>query len=167
MSKKAKPQGLVDRKIIAAAAVDSVRKFDPRALAKNPVIFVTEVVSVLVALFFVRDLIANDGVASFTGQIAAWLWFTVLFANFAEAVAEGRGKAQVDTLRRAHRHHRQALRHPSPAETFLDGPPSARRARPEPRATARRAGDPKGGLTTAEERRAWRRPVERGAPAGS
>ena len=101
MSKKAKPQGLFDRKIIGPAAIAAVRKLDPRALAKNPVIFVTEVVSVLVTLFFVRDLIAQDGVASFTGQIAAWLWFTVLFANFAEAVAEGRGKAQADTLRRA------------------------------------------------------------------
>ena len=101
MSKKTKPQGLFDRKIIAAAAVDAARKLDPRALAKNPVIFVTEVVSALVTLFFVRDLIARDGAASFTGQIAAWLWFTVLFANFAEAVAEGRGKAQADTLRRA------------------------------------------------------------------
>src|SRR5208282_1421674 len=101
MSKKAKPQGLFDRKIIGPAAMAAVHKLDPRALAKNPVIFVTEVVSVLVTLFFVRDLIAQDGVASFTGQIAAWLWFTVLFANFAEAVAEGRGKAQADTLRRA------------------------------------------------------------------
>jgi potassium-transporting ATPase ATP-binding subunit len=87
MSKKAKPRGLFDREIMAAAAVDAVRKLNPRSLAKNPVIFVTEVVSVLVTLFFVRDLIAHDGVASFTGQIAAWLWFTVLFANFAEAVA--------------------------------------------------------------------------------
>src|SRR5271157_1588311 len=101
MAKKATPQGLFDRKIIGPAAIAAVRKLDPRALAKNPVIFVTEIVSVLVTLFFVRDLIAHDGVASFTGQIAAWLWFTVLFANFAEAVAEGRGKAQADALRRA------------------------------------------------------------------
>jgi K+-transporting ATPase ATPase B chain len=101
MAKRAKPQGLFDRKIIGPAAIAAVRKLNPRALAKNPVIFVTEVVSVLVTLFFVWDLIARDGVASFTGQIAAWLWFTVLFANFAEAVAEGRGKAQAETLRRA------------------------------------------------------------------
>ena len=100
MAKKAKPQGLFDRKIIGPAAIAAVHKLDPRALAKNPVIFVTEVVSVLVTLFFVRDLIARDGLAFFTGQIAAWLWFTVLFANFAEAVAEGRGKAQADALRR-------------------------------------------------------------------
>src|SRR6516162_4224201 len=100
MSKKAMPQGLFERRIMAAAAVAALRKLDPRTLAKNPVIFVTEVVSLVVTLFFVRDLISLDGAASFTGQIAAWLWFTVLFANFAEAVAEGRGKAQADTLRR-------------------------------------------------------------------
>jgi K+-transporting ATPase ATPase B chain len=64
------------------------------------VIFVTEVVSAVVTAFFARDVIAHTGAAPFTGQIAAWLWFTVLFANFAEAVAEGRGKAQADALRR-------------------------------------------------------------------
>ena len=100
MATKAEPQGLFDNKIIASATVDALRKLDPRALMKNPVIFVTEVVSLLVTLFFIRDLAARDGTAWFSGQIAAWLWFTVLFANFAEAVAEGRGKAQADTLRR-------------------------------------------------------------------
>jgi potassium-transporting ATPase ATP-binding subunit len=100
MSSKTKPQGLFDSKIIAGASIDALRKLDPRALAKNPVIFVTEVVSLLVTLFFIRDLVTHDGTALFSGQIAAWLWFTVLFANFAEAVAEGRGKAQADALRR-------------------------------------------------------------------
>ena len=100
MASKAKSQGLFDGKIIATAAIDALRKLDPRALAKNPVIFVTEVVSLMVTVFFVRDLVTNNGSAMFSGQIAAWLWFTVLFANFAEAVAEGRGKAQADALRR-------------------------------------------------------------------
>ncbi|HKN26924.1 MAG TPA: potassium-transporting ATPase subunit KdpB [Roseiarcus sp.] len=100
MSSKAKSQGLFDSQIIAAAAIDAVRKLDPRALAKNPVIFVTEVVSLVVTLLFIRDLLTNNGAAAFSGEIAAWLWFTVLFANFAEAVAEGRGKAQADALRR-------------------------------------------------------------------
>jgi K+-transporting ATPase ATPase B chain len=100
MASKAKAQGLLDGGIIAAAAVDALRKLNPRALAKNPVIFVTEVVSLVVTLLFVRDLVTGNGLASFSGQIAAWLWFTVLFANFAEAVAEGRGKAQADALRR-------------------------------------------------------------------
>jgi potassium-transporting ATPase ATP-binding subunit len=100
MSSKVKPQGLFDSKIIASASIDALRKLNPRALAKNPVIFVTEVVSLLVTLLFIRDLVTQNGTASFSGQIAAWLWFTVLFANFAEAVAEGRGKAQADALRR-------------------------------------------------------------------
>ena len=100
MSSKVKAQGLFDSKIIASASIDALRKLDPRALAKNPVIFVTEVVSLMVTLLFIRDLVTQNGTASFSGQIAAWLWFTVLFANFAEAVAEGRGKAQADALRR-------------------------------------------------------------------
>jgi K+-transporting ATPase ATPase B chain len=100
MASKAKPQGLFDGEIIAAASVDALRKLNPRVLMKNPVIFVTEVVSLMVTLFFIHDLVTGNGTASFSGQIAAWLWFTVLFANFAEAVAEGRGKAQADALRR-------------------------------------------------------------------
>src|SRR5271166_1066772 len=99
-SKKTQPQSLFDSKIIGAAAIDALRKLDPRALAKNPVIFVTEVVSAVVTVLFIRDLVTQNGTAAFSGQIAAWLWFTVLFANFAEAVAEGRGKAQADALRR-------------------------------------------------------------------
>jgi potassium-transporting ATPase ATP-binding subunit len=101
MSVKAKAQGLFDPKIIGAAAVEALRKLDPRALARNPVIFVTEVVSVVVTGFFIRDLVTHEGSPLFSGQIAFWLWFTVLFANFAEAVAEGRGKAQADALRRS------------------------------------------------------------------
>jgi potassium-transporting ATPase ATP-binding subunit len=100
MSTKAKALSLFDGAILARAARDAVRKLDPRQLAHNPVIFVTEVVSLVVTILFVRDLVTGNGLALFTFQIAAWLWFTVLFANFAEAVAEGRGKAQADTLRR-------------------------------------------------------------------
>ncbi|MBV1701438.1 MAG: potassium-transporting ATPase subunit KdpB [Hyphomicrobiales bacterium] len=91
---------LFDSSLLKTATLDALRKLDPRRLARNPVIFVTEVVSLIVSLFFVRDLAGHDGAALFTGQIAAWLWFTVLFANFAEAVAEGRGKAQADALRK-------------------------------------------------------------------
>src|ERR1700721_160979 len=100
MASKAKPQGLFDRRIIASASVDALRKLNPRALAKNPVIFVTEVVSLVVTLFFIRDLVTHNGTALFSGQIAAWLGVTVLFANFPEAGAEGCGKAQADALRR-------------------------------------------------------------------
>src|SRR5580704_5593844 len=100
MATNARAQGLFDPEIIGTAALDAFRKLDPRALAKNPVIFVTEVVSVVVTGFFIRDLVTHEGAPLFSGQIAFWLWFTVLFANFAEAVAEGRGKAQAETLRR-------------------------------------------------------------------
>jgi potassium-transporting ATPase ATP-binding subunit len=100
MSTKAAAPGLFDAAILKRATLDAFLKLDPRSLARNPVIFVTEIVSALVTALFLRDLIAQNGGAFFSGQIAAWLWFTVLFANFAEAVAEGRGKAQADALRR-------------------------------------------------------------------
>src|ERR1700709_2000808 len=94
-------QSLFDPKILGPATLGALRKLDPRALAKNPVIFVTEVVSLVTTAFFVSDLISGQGSPLFTGQIAFWLWFTVLFANFAEAVAEGRGKAQAEFLRKS------------------------------------------------------------------
>ena len=111
-SHKPQAQSLFDARIISAAALDALRKLDPRKLAKNPVIFVTEAVSAVVTLLFVRDLFAHNGQAWFSGQIAAWLWFTVLFANFAEAVAEGRGKAQADALRKT--------RTDTPARRYVD-----------------------------------------------
>ena len=100
-----RPLSILDRSLIVPAIGASFRKLDPRTLVKNPVMFCVEVVSVLTTIFFVRDLIVGGGTvvgtnALFSGQITVWLWFTVLFANFAEAVAEGRGKAQADALRR-------------------------------------------------------------------
>ncbi|GGE23248.1 potassium-transporting ATPase ATP-binding subunit [Aureimonas endophytica] len=86
--------------LLGRAALDAVVKLNPAALVRNPVIFVTETVAAVVTVLFVRDLVAGQPFA-FTGQIMAWLWFTVLFANFAEAVAEGRGRAQADSLRKA------------------------------------------------------------------
>ena len=95
---------LTDPSILAPALWDSFRKLDPRTLAKNPVMFVVEVVALVTTILFARDLVAGGGgmfeSAGFSGQITAWLWITVLFANFAEAVAEGRGKAQAESLRR-------------------------------------------------------------------
>ena len=91
---------LLDPVVARRAAIEAFRKLSPRTLARNPVIFVTEVVSLGVTILFIRDLLAGNGQALFSGQIAAWLWFTVLFANFAEAVAEGRGKAQADAMRK-------------------------------------------------------------------
>jgi len=101
MSTRTAARGLFDPAIIGPAALDAYRKLNPRTLAKNPVIFVTEMVSLVVTGFFVRDLATSGQSPLFSGQIAFWLWFTVLFANFAEAVAEGRGKAQADTLRKS------------------------------------------------------------------
>ncbi len=91
---------LFDPAITSRAIGAAFAKLNPRTLAKNPVIFVTEVVSLGVTILFARDLVTGNGEALFSGQIAAWLWFTVLFANFAEAVAEGRGKAQADAMRK-------------------------------------------------------------------
>jgi len=95
----AQSQSLFDPAILWPAVGEAFKKLDPRTLWRNPVMFTVEVVSVATTILFVRDLFAGSG-ASFSGQISLWLWFTVLFANFAEAVAEGRGKAQAASLRR-------------------------------------------------------------------
>jgi len=87
--------------IVQRAIGDAVRKLHPRTMAKNPVMFVVEVGSVLTTVRLIQDLVTGRGGIGFELQITFWLWLTVLFANFAEAMAEGRGKAQADTLRRA------------------------------------------------------------------
>src|SRR5215813_5813904 len=94
---------LFDPPIMRRAVGDSFKKLHPRVQAKNPVMFVVEIGSVITTIEFVRALIdpALAGDRLFVFGVAIWLWFTVLFANFAEAMAEGRGKAQADTLRRA------------------------------------------------------------------
>jgi K+-transporting ATPase ATPase B chain len=101
MAERARRISIWDPGIIRRAVLDSFRKLDPRIQIKNPVMFIVEVGSVLTTIVFIEDLVGGTGSPLFTGQVAAWLWFTVLFANFAEAMAEGRGKAQADTLRRA------------------------------------------------------------------
>jgi K+-transporting ATPase ATPase B chain len=92
---------MLDPAILRPAIVQSFRKLDPRLMARNPVMFVVEVVATLTTIIFLRDLVTHGEYLTFTFQIVAWLWVTVLFANFAEAVAEGRGKAQAATLRKA------------------------------------------------------------------
>src|SRR5438309_10949645 len=92
-----RPLSIFDRSLIGPAIVASFRKLDPRTLVRNPVMFCVEIVSVLTTIFFLRDLIAGSGTvvgsnALFSGQITIWLLFTVLFANFAEALADGRAK---------------------------------------------------------------------------
>ncbi|WP_454016300.1 potassium-transporting ATPase subunit KdpB [Azospirillum sp. Marseille-Q6669] len=96
---------LLDPAILLPAIAGSVRKLDPRVMARNPVMFCVEVVAALTTLLFLRDLLTGArltgaGGIGFSLQIVLWLWFTLLFANFAEAVAEGRGKAQAASLRR-------------------------------------------------------------------
>src|SRR5664279_3607615 len=106
MQAKAKARPLFDPPIVRRAIVDSLRKLDPRHQVRNPVMFVVEVGSVVTTVLWLQALL-NGGTgeepASFILAISLWLWFTVLFANFAEAMAEGRGKAQADSLRKARR----------------------------------------------------------------
>ncbi len=96
-----KQSSLTDRSILVPAIGASFAKLDPRLQARNPVMFVVEVGSVVTTIVFILGLFRGATDELFVGQIAVWLWFTVVFANFAEAVAEGRGKAQAASLRRA------------------------------------------------------------------
>ncbi|MHB8572963.1 MAG: potassium-transporting ATPase subunit KdpB [Candidatus Dormibacteria bacterium] len=98
---------LTDPAILGPALLESLRKLDPRCQLRNPVMFVVEVGSVITTIGFIHGLLSGAPIAAgpdnllFVGQVSLWLWFTVLFANMAEAVAEGRGKAQAATLRKA------------------------------------------------------------------
>lgn len=95
-------RSLFDPKIVRGALLESVKKLSPRKLANNPVMFIVEIGSFITTFYFFKNLSTSDSQTNlFTGSVAAWLWFTVLFANFAEAMAEGRGKAQAATLRQA------------------------------------------------------------------
>src|SRR5580700_5244658 len=101
LTRKGMPvSAMFDPKIVWPAIGASFVKLDPRTLIKNPVMFVLEVVTALVTVILFRDLVTGGGHLLFEVQIILWLWFTVLFANFAEAVAEGRGKAQAESLRK-------------------------------------------------------------------
>jgi len=91
---------LFDPPIVRRAIGDSFVKLNPRLMMKNPVMFVVEVGALMTTILAGRDLFTGSAIGGFTFQITLWLWFTVLFANFAEAMAEGRGKAQADTLRK-------------------------------------------------------------------
>jgi K+-transporting ATPase ATPase B chain len=97
----AEKQSLWNPAILRQAAIDSFRKLDPRLMVKNPVMLVVEIGSVLTTILLIQGVLGHQGSFAFNLQITLWLWFTVLFANFAEAMAEGRGKAQADTLRKA------------------------------------------------------------------
>ena len=116
LRKRTPVSALFDPEIVMPAISSAFVKLDPRTLMKNPVMFVLEIVTALTTVILIRDLIAGGGHILFEFQIIVWLWFTVLFANFAEAVAEGRGKAQADTLRRQ-RTETQAKLLSGPADT--------------------------------------------------
>src|SRR5882724_4867116 len=94
-------QSLADRAILSRAILDSFRKLNPRTMVKTPVMFVVEVGAVLTTIQLAWNALRQAGHFGFGLQITLWLWFTVLFANFAEAMADGRGKAQAATLRNA------------------------------------------------------------------
>ncbi|MCK1399467.1 potassium-transporting ATPase subunit KdpB [Bradyrhizobium sp. 4] len=100
LQKRASVSAMLDPKIVVPAIRASFTKLDPRLMIKNPVMFVVEIVAALTTVIFLRDLLTAGENLGFTFQIIVWLWFTVLFANFAEAVAEGRGKAQAESLRK-------------------------------------------------------------------
>jgi K+-transporting ATPase ATPase B chain len=100
MNKRMPVATMLHPKIVMPAIGSSFRKLDPRLMIKSPVMFVVEVVAALTTVIFIRDLANGGENLGFTFQIILWLWFTVLFANFAEAVAEGRGKAQAESLRK-------------------------------------------------------------------
>src|SRR5689334_21943361 len=90
-----------DANIIRQAVIDALKKLNPVAMLKNPVMFVVEVGAAFLTIRMMANMFLPSVVTAFEVQITLWLWFTVIFANFAEAMAEGRGKAQADTLRRS------------------------------------------------------------------
>src|SRR5689334_1372050 len=100
LQKKVTASTMLDPKILMPAIKSAFAKLDPRLMIKNPVMFVVEIVAALTTVIFIRDLVTGGASLGFTFQIILWLWFTVLFANFAEAVAEGRGKAQAESLKK-------------------------------------------------------------------
>ncbi len=100
LQKRGAGSALLDPKIVLPAIASSFTKLDPRVMVKNPVMFVVEIVAALTTIIFIKNVMTGGEDLAFTFQIILWLWFTVLFANFAEAVAEGRGKAQAETLKK-------------------------------------------------------------------
>ena len=100
ISKGARSRPLFDPEIVRRAIKESFLKLNPVKVAKNPVMFVVEVGAALTTVFVIKDAFTTAAGVFFGVQIAFWLWFTVIFANFAEAMAEARGKAQADALRK-------------------------------------------------------------------
>src|ERR1035438_9095130 len=122
VSVRRRSRPLLDPPIVRRAVGDAFRKLNPRLLAKNPVMFVVAIGAALTTILLARDLAnhATGRLTLFEGQVTAWLWFTVLFATFAEAMAEGRGKAQADTLRKTRKE--MVARRERPDDTYELGP---------------------------------------------
>src|SRR5262245_31008067 len=99
MSDRIRRRSLLDPEIAGRAALDAFRKLDPRHQVRNPVMFVVLVGSLLTTGLWIQSLGSGTAGSRFILAVSAWLWFTLLFANFAEAMAEGRGKAQAEALR--------------------------------------------------------------------
>ncbi len=125
-----KKKSLHTAQLYQNALIEALKKFAPRKMVRNPVMFVVEVVSVLTTGFWVQALLGKgEAPAGFIGHISLWLWFTVLFANYAEALAEGRGKAQAEALKRM-RKQTQAKRLPKAYSLEDHGKPEASRMLP-------------------------------------
>jgi K+-transporting ATPase ATPase B chain len=118
---------MLDPKIVWPAIGQAFVKLDPRTLIKNPVMFVLEIVTALTTVILIRDLITGGGHIGFEFQIILWLWFTVLFANFAEAIAEGRGKAQAESLRRTRTETKAKRLESADAKSFKEIPSTSLR----------------------------------------
>src|SRR5580693_9481663 len=119
---------LTDTSILFPAIGDAFRKLNPRHMIANPVMFVVEIVATLTTVLFLRDLVTGGTNLSFSFQINLWLWFTVVFANLAEAVAEGRGKAQAASLRKVKTETTAKLLSPGPALQWRKVPATALKA---------------------------------------
>src|SRR5471032_1172069 len=117
LNKRMPVSAMLDPKIVMPAIGSTFVKLDPRVMIKSPVMFVVEVVAALTTVIFLRDVVTGGANLGFTFQIILWLWFTVLFANFAEAVAEGRGKAQAESLKKT-RTESQAKLLSGPGKTY-------------------------------------------------
>ena len=122
MASAEKKASIFEPSLVVPAIRDSFVKLNPRTLITNPVIFITAVVSLLATVIFLRDLAGHHGHLLFSGQVIVWLWVTVLFANFSEAIAEGRGKAQAASLRKTRTETLAKVLSSPDSETFKNVP---------------------------------------------
>ncbi len=143
--------------LVRAAIRESFKKLDPRAVARNPVMFVVEVGAAITTIVLMQQVATRTGNIGFTLQITLWLWFTVVFANFAEAMAEARGRAQVDTLR--------ATRKETPARRIRDGREEMISSSDCVRATSCWSVKTRSFLATVKSSKAWPTSTRRPSPA--